>query len=93
MEEEMARPWEADPNADFRRRLGKTALELGGTNATPSCPDIWELDNGDIAVIGRDMTVQYTERLPDGVSIVSGERLVVIPRNMIVAAKPDIPDA
>jgi hypothetical protein len=93
MGEEMTRPWEADPNADFRRRLGKSALELGGTNATPSCPDIWELDNGDIAVIGRDMTMQYTERLPNGVSIVSGERLMVIPRNMIVAAKPDIPDA
>jgi hypothetical protein len=29
----------------------------------------------------------------DGVSIVSDERLVVIPRNMIIAAKPDIPDA
>ncbi len=89
----MARPWEADPDASFRRRLGKSALELGGTNATPSCPDIWELDNGDIAVIGRDMTEQYTDRLPDGVSVVADERVVVIPRNMIIAAKPDIPDA
>lgn len=89
----MARPWEADPDASFRRRLGKSALELGGTNATPSCPDIWELDNGDIAVIGRDMTEHYTDRLPDGVSVVADERVVVIPRNMIIAAKPDIPDA
>jgi hypothetical protein len=89
----MERPWEADPAAGFRRRLGKSALELGGTNATPSCPDIWELDNGDIAVIGRDMTEQYSGRLPAGVSVVSDERLVVIPRNMIIAAKPDIPDA
>lgn len=89
----MTRPWEADPNADFKRRLGRSALELGGTNATPSCPDIWELDNGDIAIIGRDMTAQYTERLPQGVSVLSDERLVVIPRGMIIAAKPDIPDA
>ena len=64
-------------------------LTVGGV----MCPDIWELDNGDIAVIGRDMIEQYTERLPTGVSIVSDERLVVIPRNMIIAAKPDIPDA
>lgn len=68
-------------------------VDRGGTNATPSCPDIWELDNGDIAVIGRDMTEQYAGRLPTGVSVVSDERLVVIPRNMIIAAKPDIPDA
>jgi hypothetical protein len=24
----------------------------------PSCPDIWKLDNGDIAIIGRDMTAR-----------------------------------
>jgi hypothetical protein len=89
----VKRPWEADPSAGFRRRLGKSALELGDTNATPACPDIWELDNGDIAVIGRDLTDQYADRLPPGVGIVADERLVVIPRNMIIAAKPDIPDA
>ncbi|MEV0403014.1 hypothetical protein [Actinoallomurus sp. NPDC050550] len=89
----MKRPWEADPAAGFRRRLGKSALTLGNTNATPACPDIWELDNGDIALIGRDMTEQYKARLPDDVSIVADERLVVIPRNMLIAAKPHIPDA
>ena len=89
----MPRPWEANPSADFRRRLGKSALELGDTQADPSCPDIWELDNGDVAVIGRDLTAAYAHRLPTGVSIGGDERLVVIPRNMIMAAKPDIPDA
>ncbi|WP_261986470.1 hypothetical protein [Actinomadura sp. HBU206391] len=33
------------------------------------------------------------DRLPAGVGIVHDERLVVIPRNMLIAAKPDIPDA
>jgi hypothetical protein len=89
----MARPWEADPSAGFLRRLGKSALELGDTQTDPGCPDIWELDNGDVAVIGRDLTSAYVHRLPPGVSIVTDERLVVIPRNMIVAAKPDILDA
>ncbi|RFU41944.1 hypothetical protein DZF91_09185 [Actinomadura logoneensis] len=89
----MPRPWEADPAAGFRRRLGKSALELGDTNADPTCPDIWELDNGDVAVIGRDLTEQYSGRLPEGVSVGYNERLVVIPRNMVIAAKPDIPDA
>jgi hypothetical protein len=89
----MERPWEADPTAGFKRRLGKSALELGDTNATAGSPDIWELENGDIAVIGRDLTDSYADRLPEGVGIVHDERLVVIPRNMLLAAKPDIPDA
>jgi hypothetical protein len=89
----MDRPWEADSSAGLKRRLGKSALELGDTNATAGSPDIWELENGDIAVIGRDLTAAYADRLPEGVGIVHDERLVVIARNMLVAAKPDIPDA
>jgi hypothetical protein len=84
--------WEADPSASFGRRLGKSALELGNTDNVPSCPDIWELNNGDIAVIGRDLTGTYSERLPDGVSIGTDEKLVVIPGNMLRAVKVDIPD-
>ncbi|GAA0969246.1 hypothetical protein GCM10009555_015980 [Acrocarpospora macrocephala] len=89
----MSRPWEADPTADLSKRLGKSALELGETTGSPSCPDIWELSNGDIAIIGRDLTRAYGARLPQGVSIGEDERLVVIPRSMIVTAKPDMPDA
>lgn len=88
----MARPWEADAGADFKRRMGKSALELGNTNNDPSCPDIWELTNGDIAVIGRDLTGDYSSRLPQGVHIGADERLVVIPGVMLRAAKTDIPD-
>ena len=29
----MERPWEADASASFKRRLGKSALELGETSA------------------------------------------------------------
>ena len=88
----MSRPWEADPGTSFKRRLGKSAMELGATNSGPECPDIWELGNGDIAVVGRDLTGTLGTRLPDGVSISSDERLVVIPRRMLIAAKADIPD-
>lgn len=87
------RPWEADPSAGFKRRLGKSAAELGTTNGSQSCPDMWELDNGDVAIVGRDLTRTYAPRLPAGVSIGHDERLVVIPRAMIRSAKPDIPDA
>ncbi len=89
----MARAWEADPSALFERRLGKSAAELGNSDGRDECPDIWQLDNGDVAVIGRDLTTAYASRLPQGVVLGSDERLVVIPGNMLSAAKSDIPDA
>lgn len=89
----MAGKWNADPSASLLRRLGKSSHELGQTAAESSCPDIWELDNGDIAIIGQDLTSSYQGRLPEGVSVDPGERLVVIPRATIVAARPDIPHA
>ena len=89
----MVEKWEPDPSASFCRRLGKSSHELGQTSGDGSCPDMWELDNGDVAVIGADLTATYEARLPDGVSVDPGERLVVIPRKTIIAAKVDIPDA
>jgi hypothetical protein len=89
----VIRKWEADPHATFVRRLGISPTELGGTDGKTGCPDIWELSNGDVAVIGRDLTWHYTGRLPHGVTVVGDERLVVIPRATILAAKKDIPDA
>ncbi len=88
----MAEKWEADAGAEFKRRLGKSAHELGTTSGDASCPDIWELDNGDIAVIGTELTSAYRRRLPAGVSVDPGESLIIIPRSTIVAAKRDIPD-
>ncbi|WP_103529663.1 hypothetical protein [Streptomyces sp. SM12] len=88
----MPRPWEADPSALFARRLGKSARELGTTADHDGCPDIWELDNGDIAVIGRDLTDSYAARLPPDVTIAADERLVVVPGTMLRSAKPDIAD-
>jgi hypothetical protein len=88
----MAAKWTAEPSASFRRRLGKSSHELGQTSGNASCPDIWELTNGDIAVIGTDLSAAYLDRLPEGVSIDPGESLVVIPRKTIIAAKADIPN-
>ncbi|WP_030244078.1 hypothetical protein [Streptomyces sp. NRRL S-350] len=89
----MARAWEADPSASFEKRLGKSAKELGTSDGRDECPDIWQLSNGDIAVIGRDLTEDYGARLPDSVTLGPGERLVVIPGHMLSAAKTDIADA
>jgi hypothetical protein len=88
----MSGKWDADPAACFIRRLGKSAHELGSTTGDASCPELWELDNGDIAVIGTELTSAYRDRLPAGVSIDRHESLIVIPRSTIVSAKADIPD-
>jgi hypothetical protein len=88
----MSGKWDADPAAGFIRRLGKSAHELGSTTGDASCPELWELDNGDIAVIGTELTSAYRDRLPAGVSIDRHESLIVIPRSTIVSAKADIPD-
>jgi hypothetical protein len=89
----MARSWNADPTASFARRLCRPPHEGGESDTYDHCPDIWELDNGDIAVVGRDLTSSFAERLPDDVSIDDDERLVVIPRETIISAKVNIPDA
>jgi hypothetical protein len=88
----MSNKWDADPAANLRRRLGRSAHELGITTGNASCPDMWELDNGDVAIIGTNLTTAYAGRLPPGVSIDPGESLVVIPRGTAVSAKADIPD-
>lgn len=80
------RPWEASADASFVRRLGKSPLELGNTTADPSCPDIWELSDGNIAIIGRDLTTDLENSLPADANIGSDERLVVIPRNTFESA-------
>jgi hypothetical protein len=89
----VTKKWEAKSSASFLRRWGKSSHELGQTSGDGSCPDIWELDNGDIAIIGSDLTAAYETRLPNGVSVDPGERIVIIPRQTILAAKADIPDA
>jgi hypothetical protein len=89
----MDRAWEADPSASFSRRLGPSPQEGGESNGREECPDVWELDNGDFAVIGRDLTTNYATRLPDTVMVARDERVVIIPRNTLLGAKADIPDA
>ena len=58
----MSGKWDTDPAAGFRRRLGKSAHELGSTGGTASCSELWELDNGDVAVIGTELTEAYKGR-------------------------------
>lgn len=55
------------------------------------CPDILEMGNGDFAVIGSDITEEAASQLPEGSKVAPGERLVRIPRNLLIRALAEIP--
>jgi hypothetical protein len=75
---------------DFIKRLGSDSYQ--SCHQTVGCPDIWELDNGDFAVIGTDITDAAASKLPPTAGCGPGERIVRLPRNLLVNAKRDIPD-
>lgn len=80
-------------NSTFTRRLGPDPHANGAqTPALQNCPDIWELDSGDFAVIGIEATKVFLDKLPPTASCGPDERIVIVPRRILVAAKQDIPD-
>ena len=80
-------------NLEFLRRIGPDPHRNGRqTIALNNCPDIWELANGDFAVIGIDITDTAKAKLPPTAGCGPDERIVRIPRNLLVDAKPDIPN-
>lgn len=76
----------------FKRRLGPDPHANGAVTASlHGCPDILELESGDFAVIGVDITGETSRRLRFGASCGPDERIVQIPRRTLVLAKSDIP--
>ena len=77
----------------FQRRLGPDPHASGfRTPALDGCPDIWELADGDFAVIGIDITAAAVHSLPPSTGCGEDERIVRLPRRTLLLAKPDIPD-
>jgi hypothetical protein len=70
----------------IRRRVGSTPQERGSTQGV-SCPDVFELENGDFAVIGTQS--EEPELLPDAF-VADGDTQIVIPRDVILAAMSDL---
>ena len=59
-------------------------------NGGRNCPNILELDTGNIVVIGRDITASATPLLLPGVGCGDGERIVEIPRQVFVDASRNL---
>lgn len=75
------------------RRLGTDPHQGGAqTPALQGCPDIFELENGDFAIIGSDVTSQVKCKLPPGATCGPDERIIAIPRTTLIRAKPYIPE-
>ena len=75
----------------FSRRLGPDPHANGrATIACNGCPDFWELENGDIAVIGIRITEAAKARLPATAGCGPDEEIVLVPRNLLLAAQADI---
>ena len=75
----------------FLRRIGPDPHRDG--RRTPSlnnCPDLFELVDGDFAVIGQDIT-EHADKLPPSASCGPDERIIRIPRSTLVDARADIP--
>jgi hypothetical protein len=77
---------------NFVKRIGPDPHAGGAqTYACRGCPDIWELDTGDFAIIGTDIS-GVASKLPSSASCGPDERVIRIPRKTLILAKADIPD-
>ena len=78
----------------FVKRIGPDPHAGGGiTGGLKSCPDMWEVDTGDFAVIGIRVTKSLLAQLPATASCGADEEIVIIPRKLLIGAKNDIPAA
>ena len=77
----------------FKQRIGldphRNGRETGGANG---CPDIWELEDGNFAVIGAEKTAALRPKLPLTAGCGPDEGIIVIPRELLVEARGYIPE-
>lgn len=57
------------------------------------CPDILEMESGDFAVIGKDITATASPKLPTHAGCGPEERIVQVPREILTRARSEIPVA
>jgi hypothetical protein len=73
----------------FLKRLGESNGSLCGHN----CPQVLEMNDGDFAVVGLDITEEAVGLMPPGPGVGAKEKVVKIPRRVIIAARAELPAA
>lgn len=75
------------------RRIGKHPhYNNAETHSDPGFPDIFELDDGNFAVIGREATASLIGKLPADAGCGGDERIVIVDRHVLINARLDIPE-
>lgn len=77
----------------FLRVLGRSKNGIQDRlpcQSTSGCPDLLEMETGDFVAIGKDVS-DLASSLPAGTGRGPGEKMVLIPRKVPIAAKSDIP--
>ncbi|MFH8489759.1 hypothetical protein [Streptomyces longisporoflavus] len=72
------------------RRIGASPRERGSLTGD-TCPDIFELSDGNFAVIGTEATATLDSELPPDAARADYERIVIVSRETLIRAKADIP--
>ena len=75
----------------FIRRLGQNGRSLCAHGF--HCPQILEMEDGDFAAVGQDMTAEAIPVMPPGPGVGPHERVVRIPRRVLIEARAEIPAA
>lgn len=78
--------------ARILRRLGDSPARHGASMSAQGCPDVFELEDGNFAVIGIEATEELLPTLPPDASVAAYERIVIVDRATILAARRDIPE-
>lgn len=91
-EEDTSVPSKESRSVRIARRLGDSPRQRGSLTGD-TCPDLFELSDGNFAVIGTDRTEELDALLPDDAARADYERIVVITRDTLLRAKRDIPEA
>lgn len=74
------------------RRLGTSPKDReAACVACANCPDVFELEDGDFAVIGKDETPILGQSLPPDAGYGDHERIVRVPRDVLLAAGRELP--
>jgi hypothetical protein len=76
----------------IKRRIGVPPQERGSLSGE-TCPDVFELSDGQFAVIGTEATTALKAMLPRRRELLDHERIVIVNRETFVRAKRDIPDS
>jgi hypothetical protein len=74
----------------FKQRLGGSSALCSSGH---TCPQILEMTDGDFAGVGQDITNEAIPAMPPGPGVGPKERVIRIPRAVLIAARAEIPAA